>query len=107
MTATVSLLHEKEVICERLGWNFCTIGYFNFADSHLEHIYTRILTNYFANASDKGIQDEAPAMILKASLNLSEMIQDEIRPSPTNFLEHINQRHLLYILKGIIEAPIA
>ena len=43
-------------------------------------------------------------MILKASLSLLDRLKDHIPPSPSNFLEVINQRHLLYILGGFIDA---
>ena len=49
IVATVSLRNEKELIDERLGWSFATIGQFNFAGCHIEHIYQRILKSYFTN----------------------------------------------------------
>ena len=42
--ATVSLTNGENQIDERLGCNFATIGYTNFAGCHIEHIYAKILT---------------------------------------------------------------
>ena len=102
--ATISLKHEEE-FDERLGWNFATIGHLNFPGCHIEHIYRQILTSYFSKVQSKRVQENAPSMLLKASLGLLDMMRDQITPSPTNFLQSINQRHLLYILKGIIDSP--
>ena len=44
-------------------------------------------------------------MLLRASLGLYEYLQGSITPSPTNFLQIINLRHLLYVLRGFMDAP--
>ena len=46
-------------------------------------------------------------MLMKASLGLLDMMHKHITPAPTNFLQIINQRHLLFVLKGIVDAPSA
>ena len=105
IVATVSLRNEKELVDERLGWNFCTIGHFNSAGGHIEHIYSSILKAYFTNVPDKRLQLLAPGMILKASLGLMDLLNFQLMPSPTNFLQQINYRHLLFILRGLVDAP--
>ena len=47
----------------------------------------------------------APVSILKASTEFVKMFNSTVRPSPTSFLKKINQRHMIYILKGILEMP--
>ena len=52
---TVSLRQEKELLDERLGWNYAAIGFCNFAGCHIEPIYTRLLTYAFANVPSKRV----------------------------------------------------
>ena len=47
----------------------------------------------------------APNMIIKANKGLMEMLDRLLPLSPNSFLEHANQRHLLYILTAFLEAP--
>ena len=51
------------------------------------------------------VQSTAPAMILKASMDFFKKYKEEMKPSPTSFLFTINQRHLIYLLKGMLDAP--
>ena len=44
-------------------------------------------------------------MVLEASLEFYDKYREMVKPSPTSFLFKINWRHILYILKGILEVP--
>ena len=58
------------------------------------------------NCPNKIVMTQAPVSILKASTEFVKMYNSTVRPSPTGFLKKINQRHMLHILKGIIEIPL-
>lgn len=44
-------------------------------------------------------------MILNASLKFVEVYRSMLKPSPTSFIFRINNRHLIYLLKGIMDVP--
>ena len=46
-----------------------------------------------------------PELIISATRSFVEMYNKAMKPSPTSFLKRINYRHMLYLLKGIIELP--
>lgn len=104
--ATISTRQQnKEIINERLGWHFGAIGVINFEGCNLEQIYKYILTKQFINTSTATIGLQAPNMILEASMKFFKKYKELVKPSPTMFLFKINERNMMYMLKGIIDAP--
>ena len=97
---------SKSIADERFSWHMAGIGFTNFEGCHLEQIYKIILSKVFMNSPNKLVMSQAPISILKSSLEFIKMYNSTIRPSPTGFLKRINQRHMFYILKGIIEIPL-
>lgn len=98
-------LGTKELISERLGWHFGAIGVVNFEGCQTEQIYKFILGKAFIHASSKAIQHVAPQMLLNASLKFFAVYNDAVKPSPASFLFKINQRHLIFLLKGMLDVP--
>ena len=90
LAVTVSLTNKRQPIDLRLGWNFATIGHYNFEGQHIEQIYSRVLTSYFSSCTARRIQTNAPSMLTQAGVDLLKMLSVEVRPSPTNFLQHVN-----------------
>lgn len=103
LVATVTLRKEVDIIDERLGWHFATVGFSNHPGCQIELIYTQILTSCLTNCPSKRVQQNAPGMILRASLDFFEIMNKSITPSPTNFLEVMTEKHLLLILGGFID----
>ena len=95
----------QEQIDERLSWHFSAIGVLRFEGCHLEQIYRFILGKAFIHTSTKSVQDASPGLVLKASLEFYKNYNKILKPSPTNYLLRINERHLFYLLKGILDAP--
>ena len=48
---------------------------------------------------------DAPKLLFQASMKFYDWYMGQLKPSPTLFLFKINERHLLYLLKGIFDAP--
>ena len=108
--STVSARHQfnnvgRGIVDERLTWHWAGIGMTNFEGCHIEQIYQVVLNKIFANCTNKQVTQHAPVSILKASTEFVKMFNSTVRPSPTSFLKKINQRHMIYILKGILEIP--
>ena len=77
----------------------------NFEGCHIEQIYKYILSKAFVHSNSSAVQTAAPYMVQCASLEFFKQYNENLKPSPTNFLFKINTRHLLYILKGIMDVP--
>ena len=92
----------KDVVDERCSWHWVGIGITNFESCHLEQIQRVYLKRAFSQLYGR---IDAPDMIIKASKSFVEMYNKTLKPSPTTFLKRINQRHILYIMKGILEIP--
>lgn len=104
--ASVSTRHPgKESIAQRLGWHFAAVGYLTSDGGHIELIYKHILSKTFVHCNSTAIQSAAPGMVLQASLEFFKRYQDGLRPSPTSFLFRVNNRHMLYLLKGLLDVP--
>ena len=68
-------------------------------------IQNRILSMSFGGCLSKRVQADAPGMIIKANSGLLDTLERLLPISPTSFIEHINQRHLLYIMTAFLESP--
>ena len=104
--ATISTRqNDKEIIDERLGWHFGAIGCVTQEGCHIEQIFKYILSKSFIHSNSSSLQQAAPTMIMKASLDFYQTYQRMLKPSPSSFLFKCNTRHLIYLLKGILDAP--
>lgn len=105
---TLSTRHQsKELVSERVCWHLGAIGVINFEGCHVEQIYHFILAKAFMNVNSNVVLTQAPAMLLKASLEFFSKYNESLKPSPTMFLFKLNTRHMLMLLKAFLDAPVS
>ena len=98
---------NKELVSERIGWHLGAIGVLSPDGSNVEQIYQYILGKAFINSNNHAILYQAPQLLFKASMEFFNRYKEQLKPSPTMFLFTINERHLMHLLKGFIDAPLS
>ena len=93
----------RELVDERCAWHWIGIG-IDHSQGCLDQIQRVYLKRGLASLHGR---NDVPELIVSATRSFAEMYRRTVKPGPTTFLKRINYRHMLYILKGIIELPSA